>query len=153
VAIKLEHRSVQPGYLREEYEIYNWLAGGIGIPKVYWFGTECEYDALVFELLGPSLEDLFSYCRHRFSLKTILIIADQLICRLQYLHEKELVHRDVKPDNLLMGTGRKGNTIYVTDMGLAEEIYERHESMKLPTESHLIGTSVFASTAGHHGVG
>ena len=64
-----------------------------------------------------------------------------------------MIHRDVKPENLLMGTGENGNTIYVTDMGLAQEFYERKESLELPTESHLIGTSDFAIITGNHGVG
>jgi hypothetical protein len=62
VAIKLEHESIDPSLLREEVEVYKSLAGGAGIPTIYWFGREGEYRAMVFELLGPSLEDLFNYC-------------------------------------------------------------------------------------------
>jgi len=104
-----------------EAEVYKSLAGGAGIPTVYWFGWECEYRALVFELLGPSLEDLFNYCGRQFSLKTVLMIADQLICRLQYIHSKDVIHRDIKPENFLMGTGKNGNCIYVTDRALGFE--------------------------------
>ena len=75
---------------------------------------------LVLNLLGPSLEDLFNYCDRRFSLKTVLLLADQLITRLEYIHSKSLVHRDVKPDNFLMGTGRQGNVVHAVDFGLAE---------------------------------
>lgn len=153
VAIKLEHESVDPSLLRQEAEVYKSLAGGAGIPSVYWFGGECEYYALVFELLGPSLEDLFNYCDRRFSLKTVLMIADQLIRRLQYIHSKDVIHRDIKPENFLMGTGRKGNCIYITDMGLASEYMDQHaHTGPLPSNPHLLGTARFASINGHYGI-
>ena len=103
---------------------------------------------MAFELLGPNLEDLLNYCGGRFSLKTVLLLADQLIPRFQYIHSKGYIHRDVKPDNLLMGDGKNGNTVYVTDIGLAEEIEDqawRGYSM--------VGTVRYASINGHLGKG
>jgi len=152
VAVKLEHVSIDPSLLREEVEVYKSLAGGSGIPTVYWFGYECEYRAMVFELLGPSLEDLFNYCGRHFSLKTVLMIADQLICRLRYIHSKDVIHRDIKPENFLMGTGRNGNCIYVTDLGLAMEYRPDRAPTITPSDPHLLGTAIFASVAGHLGV-
>jgi hypothetical protein len=76
VAIKLEYVSIDPSLFREEAEVYKSLAGDAGISAVRWFGWECEYRVIVFELLGPSLEDLFNYCGRHFSLKTVLMIAD-----------------------------------------------------------------------------
>lgn len=153
VAIKLEHVSIDPSLLEEEVEIYKSLAGGAGIPTVYWFGWECEYRAMVFELLGPSLEDLFNYCDRQFSLKTVLMIADQLIHRLQYLHSNDVIHRDIKPENFLMGTGRKGNCVYVTDLGLAAGYRSDRAPEIIPSNPHLLGTAIFASVNGHLGVG
>jgi casein kinase I homolog HRR25 len=136
------------------FEVYKSLAGGAGIPTVYWFGWECEYRAMVFGLLGPSLEDLFNYCGRQFSLKTVLMIADQLICRLQYIHSKDVIHRDIKPENFLMGTGKKGNCIYVTDLGLAAEYRPHREHTGAPPSNpHLLGTARFASINGHLGIG
>ncbi|MCJ1246640.1 serine/threonine protein kinase [Trapelia coarctata] len=153
VAIKLEHVSIDPSLLREEVEVYKSLAGGAGIPNVYWFGWECEYGAMVFELLGPSLEDLFNYCGRQFSLKTILLIADQLICRLQYIHSRDVIHRDIKPENFLLGTGKKGNCIYVTDLGLAVEYRSNRAPVDAsPSVINLLGTARFASVKGHLGV-
>ncbi|KID72415.1 Casein kinase I hhp1 [Metarhizium brunneum] len=91
------------------------------MPKFLWFGQECDYFALIHELLGPSLEDLLNYCDRSFSLKTILLIADQAISRIEYIHSKGLLHRDIKPDNFLLGVGKRGNILYTIDFGLAKE--------------------------------
>jgi casein kinase I homolog HRR25 len=82
VAVKLE--SVKTKYPLLEYEttVYSTLAGGVGIPRVRWYGsTEGDYNALVLERQGPSLEALFDLCNRQFSLKTVLLLADQLVCK------------------------------------------------------------------------
>ena len=63
------------------------------------------------ELLGPNLENLFNYCGRKLSLKTVLMLADQLIPRFQYIPSKGFIHRDVKLDNLLVGDGKQGHKI------------------------------------------
>lgn len=154
VAIKLEHVSIEPSLLELEADVYRSLASGVSIPRVHDYLFECEYNVLVFDLLGPSLEDLFNFCGRRFSLKTVLMLADQLLHRLEYIHSKDFIHRDVKPENFLMGTGRHGNQVYVTDLGLATE--RREVQIKTdPTDApkrHLIGTARFASINGHLGI-
>ncbi|KAL6884276.1 casein kinase 1, delta subunit [Trichoderma longibrachiatum] len=115
VALKLTHTNDDYDALKGENYTYEVLAGGVGIPHVMWFGEECEYYVLVHELLGPSLEDLFDYCDQKFSLKTVLLIADQAISRIEYIHSKNVLHRDVKPSNFLMGVGRRGNILYAID--------------------------------------
>jgi casein kinase I homolog HRR25 len=154
LAIKLEHVSIDPSLLREEVDFYESLAGGAGIPTIYWFGWECEYRAMIFDLLGPSLEDLFNYCDRQFSLKTVLMIADQLICRLQYIHSKDVIHRDIKAENFLMGTGKNGNCIYITDLGLAATYRPNREHVGAhPSSPRLLGTACLASIHGHLGIG
>jgi serine/threonine protein kinase len=148
VALKLEYNQVSPSQLENEVRIYKELDGAHGIPRLYWYGSECEFRVMAFELLGPSLEDLFNYCGRQFSLKTVLLLADQLISRFQYIHSRGYIHRDVKPDNLLMGVGTQGNTVYMTDIGLGKEIEDRDRR----TYS-VVGTLRYASINAHLGRG
>ena len=148
MALKLEYNQVSPSQLENEVEIYKKLDGGNGIPRVYWNGSECEFRVMAFELLGPSLENLFNYCGRKFSLKTVLLLADQLISRFQYIHSKGYIHRDVKPDNLLMGIGTQGNTVYMTDIGLAKEIEDSNRH-----SYSVVGTLRYASINAHLGKG
>ena len=65
--------------LHIERKFYKVMTGGVGIPLVKFYGTEGEYVVMVMELLGPSLEDLFNFCQRKFSLKTVLLLADQMV--------------------------------------------------------------------------
>ena len=112
VAVKLESQRAKHPQLLYESKVYRILAGGVGIPRIRWFGQyEREYNVLVIDLLGPSLEDLFNFCGRKFSLKSVLMLADQMIGRAEYLHNKNFIHRDIKPDNFLMGIGQHCNKV------------------------------------------
>lgn len=120
VAVKLEPVTSKNPQLGFEYKVYRLLKGGVGIPAVYYYGVEGTFNVMVMELLGPSLEDLFSYCNRRFSLKTVCMLAQEMILRLQYLHSKNFIHRDIKPDNFTIGLGKKANMIHLIDLGLSK---------------------------------
>ena len=79
VAIKLEPAIAKSSPLKQESKIYKTLMGGPGVPWINWSGKQGDYNVMVIDLLGPSLEDLFRMCNRHFSLKTILMLADQLV--------------------------------------------------------------------------
>ncbi|KAI8853283.1 kinase-like domain-containing protein [Chytridium lagenaria] len=103
VAIKFEPRKSDAPQLRDEYRTYKILANSVGIPSVYYYGQEGLHNILCIDLLGPSLEDMFDLCNRKFSTKTVCMAAKQMITRVQQIHEKNLIYRDIKPDNFLIG--------------------------------------------------
>lgn len=154
VAIKLECVKTKHPQLHIEGKIYKLMQGGVGIPTIKWLGTEGDYNVMVMELLGPSLEDLFNFCSRKFSLKTVLLLADQMISRVEFIHNKNFIHRDVKPDNFLMGLGKKGNLVYIIDFGLAKKFRDSrtHQHIAYRENKNLTGTARYASINTHLGI-
>lgn len=154
IAIKLENVKAKHPQLEYEAKVYKALSGGVGIPFVRWYGTECDYNAMVIDLLGPSLEDLFNYCNRKFTYKTVLLLADQLICRIEYIHARCFIHRDIKPDNFLMGIGRRGSQVNVIDFGLAKRYRDPRTHAHIPyrENKNLTGTARYASVNTHLGI-
>ncbi|GLT74571.1 hypothetical protein SLA2020_463590 [Shorea laevis] len=154
VAIKLETVKTKHPQLLYESKLYKILQGGTGIPNVKWFGVEGDYNVLVMDLLGPSLEDLFNFCSRKLSLKTVLMLADQMINRVEFVHSKSFLHRDIKPDNFLMGLGRRANQVYVIDFGLAKKYRDTttHQHIPYRENKNLTGTARYASMNTHLGI-
>ncbi|CAL8102878.1 unnamed protein product [Orchesella dallaii] len=147
VAIKLESVYSPQSQLLFESRVYKQMQGGIGIPRLRWYGQDQTYNVLVIERLGLSLEDLFDCCGRKFSLKTVLQLADQMITRIEYFHSRSYIHRDIKPDNYLMGLGGHSNRVYLIDYGLAKRYRDghTHRHIKYIQGKSLTGTARYAS--------
>ncbi|KAG0485069.1 hypothetical protein HPP92_009148 [Vanilla planifolia] len=154
VAIKFENVKTKHPQLLYESKIYRILQGGTGIPNVKWFGVEGDYNVLVMDLLGSSLEDLFNFCSRKLSLKTVLMLADQMINRVEFVHSKSFLHRDIKPDNFLVGSGRRANQVYIIDFGLAKKYRDssNHQHIPYRENKNLTGTARYASMNTHLGI-
>ncbi|KAH9597474.1 Protein kinase domain [Trypanosoma melophagium] len=157
VAIKLEQvktRHPQLAFEARFYRILNAGGGAVGIPNVLYHGVEGEFNVMVIDLLGPSLEDLFSFCSRRLSLKTTLMLAEQMIARIEFVHSKSVIHRDIKPDNFLMGTGKKGHHVYIIDFGLAKRYRDPRTHQHIPYREgkSLTGTARYCSINTHIGI-
>lgn len=155
VAIKFEPRKAEAPQLRDECRSYRILAGCHGIPQIYHFGQEGLHNILVIDLLGPSLEDLFDMCGRKFSIKTVCMAAKQMISRVQTIHEKNLIYRDIKPDNFLIGRpGTKNtNVIHVVDFGMAKQYRDPKTKQHIPYRERksLSGTARYMSINTHLG--
>uniref|UniRef100_A0A7S1A1V7 Casein kinase I n=1 Tax=Noctiluca scintillans TaxID=2966 RepID=A0A7S1A1V7_NOCSC len=154
LAVKLESTKTKHPQLMYEAKLLKHLEGVPGIAHVHYFGVQGDFNAMVVDLLGPSLEDLFNVCKRRFSLKTVLMVADQMLYRIEYLHSKNFIHRDIKPDNFLTGHEKLSNVVYLIDFGLAKKYRDPKTRQHIPycENKSLTGTARYASINAHHGI-
>uniref|UniRef100_A0A7S3PH47 Casein kinase I n=1 Tax=Aplanochytrium stocchinoi TaxID=215587 RepID=A0A7S3PH47_9STRA len=159
VAAKMEPANVRGPQLPYEKKLYEAFFGEFGFPNLKWFGVSVDqysrkkFSVLVCDLLGSSLEDLFNKCGRRFTPMTVLLIGEQVIARLQTLHKFHYVHRDIKPDNFLIGRDAASKTIHIIDFGLSKRYRDpktyRHAEY---SEGHdMTGTPRYASINNHLG--
>ena len=153
IALKVEKREKnQQGTLENEAMRLVYLQGE-GIPKVYCYGNNQSHNLLVEELLGKSLEDIFNSYGKPFSLKTVCVLGIEMIKRIQFIHQKYYIHRDIKPDNFMTGRGENEKNIYIIDFGLAKKYYSvsKAQHIKFCTGKHLIGTARYCARNAHRG--
>lgn len=155
VAIKFEPRKSEAPQLRDEYRSYRTLAGTSGIPQTYYFGQEGLHNVLVMDLFGPNLEDLFDICGRKYSLKTVCMLAKQMLTRVQSIHDKYLIYRDIKPDNFLIGPpgSKTANVVHIVDFGMAKHYRDPKTKVHIPYRERksLSGTARYMSINTHLG--
>jgi len=154
VAIKVEGLKAAHPQLAYEARLLSLLRGNKGVSQVFYSGVQKGYNVLVMELLSHSLEDLIVMCHGKFSLKSSLLLADQLICRIEDVHASGFVHRDIKPENFLLGRGEKCNIVHIIDFGLSKRYCDgkTHEHIPYKDNKSLTGTARYASINAHRGV-
>ena len=145
-ALKFEKKSQSKNFLEKEAIIMNYLKGPY-IPNIKYYGSTSDYNILVMQLLGKNLENLFEIHNKRFSLKTVCMIGYQFVEILEYIHNKHILHRDIKPDNFVIGLNNLSKYIYLLDFGLAKK-YRSSKTLKqipLVNNQRIIGTMRYAS--------
>ena len=144
-ALKFESRKEGQNLLEAEAKVMSYLKGP-NIPFIKSFGYNNDYNILVMELLGKSLEDIFNV-RKQFSVKTVAMLGYQMINTLQFIHDRHIIHRDIKPDNFVMGYDDKNAKLYLLDFGLAKKFRSSKTLIQYPyiKKNKLTGTARYAS--------
>jgi len=156
VAVKIEWtKAEKTNKLLAEAELYQQFKHALGIPRVRWWGSQGEYNIMVLDLLGPSLDDHFKKLK-RFSIKTVVMLGKQMIDRLEEVHERGILYRDMKPHNFLMGLGEKGSgRVHLVDFGLAkrwnDEVTGVHAKLNIKKGRGITGTVRYSSPNVHEG--
>ena len=105
--------------MQQEYEMYLKLQGCAGIPKLYTIHKSKSIWYLSMECMGINLMKLWKLCNQKFSEKTVLMVALQMLFRLETIHERGVLHRDIKPDNFVIGRSTSSQSMYLLDFGLS----------------------------------
>ncbi len=144
-ALKFENRNKNYNLLQNEAAIMNYLKGP-NIPLVKSYGFTSCYNILVMQLLGKSLEDLLIEKKF-FSMKTVCMLGYQMVNILEFIHEKHILHRDVKPENFVMGLDELSDNVYLIDFGLAKKYRSIKTLIQYPLikKKQLTGTARYAS--------
>jgi len=149
VAIKVESIKNETKLLKNESIIYRHLNNCVGIPYVKWFGKDNTNYYMVINLLGESLQSLKEK-KGTFSLKLVLQIGINITTLLKIIHDKGLVHRDIKPDNFLLGLDKENKKIYIIDFGFCKSFMNCDKHTEMSKTSSLIGSKTYASINSHN---
>ena len=145
VALKLENKITGKNILtNESYILLN--IKGYGIPEIISFGQSGKYKVLIEELLGKSLQDLFELNDNEIPLKDICMIAIQLLERIEYIHSKSIIHRNINPSNFLIGI-KNPSLIYIIDFANSKKYRSSRtgKHVKFNLNQKIVGDYSFIS--------
>ncbi|OHT14353.1 CK1 family protein kinase [Tritrichomonas foetus] len=146
IALKVEQITSDTPQLEYEATVSQELQDRINVPRFYSFESDKSHRFLSMELLGKSLDDLFYICNQKFSLKTVLMIIDQTLNAIEFIHRMNFIYRDIKPNNFLIGKNDFSNQIFLVDFGLVKKYRKIDgEHIKFKTGQSIVGTTRFAS--------
>ena len=152
IAVKVEKIEKTNSRLKMEYNIYKQIEGE-GIPSIQYYNDSYHhYKILIMTFLGPSLEDLFQFCSCKFTVKTIAMIAIQILDRLEHIHKNNIIHRDIKPENFVIGVGKNKSMVYLVDFGLSKAYCEKEEHIEFKNNKNFTGTYRYSSIRNHRGI-
>lgn len=154
VAAKVEEKPTKER-LKNEYNIYKKVLKNkdiSGIPQVYNFFETPEYNILVMELLGSSLENIFQTNSRKLKINTVYQLATDMLSILEHFHNSGFIHRDIKPNNFLFNYNKPYNQLYLMDFGLSKQYIQNNKHIELKTDRNLIGTARYASLNIHWGI-
>ncbi|KAI0631293.1 kinase-like domain-containing protein [Trametes polyzona] len=127
--------------------------GTIGFPKIHYAGRDANDYVAIMDRLGPDLGSLGRFCRGKFTIRMIWILADQMLERICYIHSRGLVNCDIKPHNFAMGlSGSTAKTVHILDLGLARTYINAANGEHITFQDggrHAIGAVRYANVAAH----
>jgi serine/threonine protein kinase len=152
-AVKIEDKNSK-SRLKNEYKIYKKLRDygvSFGIPRVKCYFESSKKCYLLMQLLGKSLDQVLNDLPAPFDLATVLKLGIQITKLLEIIHSAGFIHRDIKPNNFLIGTGEDANCVFIMDFGLSKKYIIDDEHIKMRIERSLVGTARYASINVHQG--
>jgi len=162
VAIKIEEKTLTTNLLKNEATIYHYLRlctiktpslstlkNDLFIPNVKWFGHDANNYYMVIDLLGKSLQNVKNEYQ-TLPLKIVLQIGVKIVNILKTIHDKGLIHRDIKPDNFLFGLNDKRNHLYIIDFGFCKSYLINNKHVPEKKVHNLIGSKMYASINAHN---
>jgi len=152
-AAKVEEKK-ESSRLIDEHDIYRKLyKRGMksGTPKIVSLIQTPGFNILIMELLGPSLDTMFTKYNKKFDISTVALLGLEIVKLLESLHKTGYIHRDIKPNNFLIGY-KNSSDIYLTDFGLSKCYIKNKKHIPFNSHKNLIGTLRYASTNMHMGI-
>ena len=154
-AAKIEYHSAPNPQLYQESKIMTEMKGKLGFPTCYQVIYLKQELVMVTDLLGPNIQDIMDNIEgKKFTMKSTLILTEQMLKRLRDLHEKGIIHRDIKPENFVIGKGKNEKLIYMIDFGLSRHYLIEKTQQHIPMKSDraIVGTLRYISMNCHEGL-